>query len=83
MNSVLALGNDLEDLVDAYFTGIIDFQGAPGPKPAIEDREKHSLEERPVRRIKRTVDEHIGGVLISSHRTSTLVFVGVGRRRFP
>jgi hypothetical protein len=71
MHAVLARGDDLEDLVDPYLAGIIDFQGAPGSKAASEDREDDGLEKRPVLRVKRTVEEHTPVVSILSHRTPT------------
>src|SRR5438876_160085 len=58
MNSVLALGDDLEDFVDTHLTGIIDFESAPGPKPTIKGREDDSFEQGLVLRIKWAVYEH-------------------------
>jgi hypothetical protein len=59
----------------------INFQGAPWPKPAIEDREEDRFEHGFARRVKRTVDDHIRDVLISRHWTATAASEDAGRRR--
>jgi hypothetical protein len=80
MHAVLALGDDLEDLVDPHLAGIIDFQGAPGSKAAGEDREDDGIEKGPLLRVKRTVEEHTPIVSILSHRAPT-ASAGAGGRR--
>jgi len=81
VNAVFALGDHLENFVDPHFAGVIDFQGAPGQKAAIEDREDDGIKERFVLRIKRTIDEYTDAVLILSHWTPAVAAHGGGRQR--
>ncbi len=69
MNAVLALLDDLENLVDADLAGIVDFQGATRTQAEGEDRENDRLENWLVLLVERTVDKYARGVPTWPHWT--------------
>ena len=67
MDAIVALGDDFEDFVNSNLAGIVDFQGAPRPKVAGEDRKNDCFEESTVMAVKRTIDENIGCIITWRH----------------
>jgi hypothetical protein len=69
VHAKFAIGDDLEDLLDPHFAGVVEFQCTAWSVTAIHDREDNAFEDRFVLRVKRAVDEHRrGSIGVIGHR---------------
>jgi hypothetical protein len=58
VDSEPAFRDNVKNFLDTDLAAVIDFQGAPCPKAAIEDGEDDGFEQRVIAAVERAVDEH-------------------------